>query len=60
MVGFGTFFLDSRESYLLLDPYWLNLTEYFEMEEDAGPSWWTAYEECPLMHLETTKAKVRS
>ncbi|XP_055856516.1 transient receptor potential cation channel subfamily V member 5 [Episyrphus balteatus] len=40
--------------------HWLNLTEYFELEEeDTGPSWWTAYEECPLMHLETTKAKIR-
>ncbi|XP_075163495.1 transient receptor potential cation channel subfamily V member nanchung [Haematobia irritans] len=41
--------------------FWLNFSEYIDDESDAEniPSWWSTYEECPLMNMESNLAKIR-
>lgn len=42
------------------ETFWLNFSEYVDEERSTNglPSWWTSYEECPLMNVESNLAKV--
>lgn len=46
--------------YIPLETFWLNFSEYIDEEGDPNniPSWWSNYEECPLMNMESNLAKV--
>ncbi|XP_037807729.1 transient receptor potential cation channel subfamily V member 5 [Lucilia sericata] len=49
------------ENNLPYKTFWLNFSEYIDDERDDNnlPSWWSSYENCPLMNMESNLAKIR-
>lgn len=53
-----------RNENLLIDvpenPFWFNSSDYnIETEDSKTPTWYSSYDECPLMDIDTFEDKIR-